>query len=322
MEEQTELPREMNEFLMYIKSRGRKESTIKRYRYDLADFYRFVRAVLDEKDDAKKLPFQTKQMEAYLYFLQNERQYEVRTWKRIFTVLKQYTAFLRAQGRIKNDPFQTMDLDASIVNELTPSELIHEKEERQLYASLRSDAGLSDRQKKARPMLAPRNICIIHLFLQHGLRLQELASLTMGDVNRGTGDISIPEHTGNPRKITLSRAQKNDLFYYLEIIPKAVRPYKESDPLFVAFDFQRQTYRWSYEDDAPKNLTEIAIQKMIREERKRANIHRPITARHLRNTFIVRALKKGWSVEQLSEYLGLQTELTLTKYIHYVEKYT
>lgn len=320
MEKQTELPKEVNEFFMYIKSRGRKESTVKRYRYDLEDFYRYLRVTVGEKEAMTNEALDGKNVEAYFSFLQNERQYEVRTWKRIATVLKQYTAFLQARGLLKQNPFQTMDLDAIVMNELRSEELIHKKEEKQLYDSLRSDAGLSDRQRKARPLLAPRNICIIHLFLQHGLRLQELASLTIGDINRGTGEINISEHTGNPRTIVLSRSQKTDLFYYLDMIPEAVRPNKPTDPLFVAFDFQRNTYRWSYEDDAPKNLTEIAIQKMIREERKRANIPRPITARHLRNTFIIRALQKGWTTKQLVKYLGLQTELTLTKYIEYVEK--
>ncbi|EEL61798.1 Phage integrase [Bacillus cereus F65185] len=34
----------------------------------------------------------------------------------------------------------------------------------------------------------------------------------------------------------------------------------------MAFDFNRGTYRWVYEKDAPKGLSEVAIQKMIRLE--------------------------------------------------------
>nr|WP_275899561.1 site-specific integrase [Bacillus piscicola] len=196
--------------------------------------------------------------------------------------------------------------------------MLSHAEQQRLLNALKSDAGLSKKQAAARPLLAPRNLFIITLFLHYGLRLQELSHLEMKHINQGTGDILIPEMTGNPRTITLLRPHKKQLHYYLQAIPEAVRPRKDTDPLLVAFDFQRKTFRWSYENDAPKNLTEIAIQKMIREERKRAGINRAVSARHFRNTYIVQALKNGETPEQLQKRLGLQTILTLNKYVEYV----
>ncbi|PEF45131.1 integrase [Bacillus cereus] len=82
-------------------------------------------------------------------------------------------------------------------------------------------------------------------------------------------------------------------------MPEPVRPkYHSNDPLFIVFDFTRGTYHWSY-DDAPKFLTEISIQKMIRLEVKCANLRKGISAQHFRNTFILRKIQGNTTSEQI-----------------------
>ncbi|SDH00663.1 Site-specific recombinase XerD [Alteribacillus persepolensis] len=320
MEERSwHIPFEAEAFLNHLTARQRKESTIKRYRYDLADFYRFieVKEELGEKQDGAITP---QMIEEYFYLLQEERHYQLRTLKRVQTVLKRFFHYLQSTGYINVNPMTALHVDDSVWNTLTEEELITHSEEKQLKDSLFYDSGMSHKQAASRPLLAPRNLLLISLFLHYGFRLQEISLLRMKHVNQGLGELSIPEQTGNPRVVTLTKDDKNLLYHYVQVIPKAVRPVYPEDPLFVAFDFQRQTYRWSYETDAPKNLTEIAIQKMVREERKRAGIDRAISARHFRNTFIVRTLQAGTTPEKLQEMLGLNTILTLNKYIDYVEK--
>ncbi|WP_035710784.1 tyrosine-type recombinase/integrase [Salibacterium aidingense] len=313
-----DLPASAETFLDYLKSRGRKESTIRRYRYDLADFFRYI----DVVTGSVSFPASTdpQRIEGYFSLLEKNRHYQIRTLKRIQTVLKQYFSFLRGAGLLSYHPMASLDLEESIWDEITSHDILHRLEEKKLKTSLLSDAGLSEKQATARPLLAPRNLVIIRWFLHYGLRLQELSCLQMEHLNEGRGLIHIPENTGNPRSIFLSRDDQSLLYHYLHGIPKAVRPYMKHHPIFAAFDFQRQTYRWSYEQDRPKNLTEIAIQKMIREERKRAGIERAVSAKHLRNTFIIRALQDGMSPKRLKEKLGLNSILTLNKYIAYVHR--
>ncbi|MDQ0299217.1 site-specific recombinase XerD [Salibacterium salarium] len=313
------LPSDAEKFLNHLMTHGRKESTIIRYRYDLTDFFRYIAITSGEDAVCKTSSITPHIVEGYFYILESNRQYQIRTLKRIQTVLKQYISFLKTSGKMNINPMASLSLDDSIWNELHADELLKRGEEKKLIDGIQSDLGLSDKQKAARPMLAPRNLVIIHWFLYHGLRLHELSSLTIGDINQGQGYLSISENTGNPRVISLSKKDQTLLYHYLQAIPAVIRPFMEHHPLFVAFDFQRQTYRWSYELDMPKHLTEIAIQKMIREERKRVGINRSISARHFRNTFIVRSLEKGYTTKQLKEKLGLNTILTLNKYIEYVE---
>ncbi|SFE37484.1 tyrosine-type recombinase/integrase [Alteribacillus iranensis] len=315
-----QLPKEAERFLDYLAANQRKKSTIKRYSYDLADFFRYVEVVKGENKASSPRDLTPQLFETYFHLLESERGYQLRTLKRIQTVLKKYVSFLRKNGKLHINPLASLDLDESVWNTLSDEELLTATEEHRLLSSLKSDAGLSIKQAAARPLLAPRNLFIVSLFLYYGLRLQELSHLQMKHINQGIGTISIPEITGNPRVIQLNTTEKKLLHYYVKAIPAPVRPYKDTDPLLVAFDFQRKTYRWSYETDSPKNLTEVAIQKMIREERKRADITRAISARHFRNTFIIRELVQGTSPEELKDKLGLQTILTLNKYIEYVER--
>ncbi|WP_158738555.1 site-specific integrase [Alteribacillus sp. YIM 98480] len=314
-----QLPLDAERFLESLAAKQRKESTITRYRYDLADFFRYLE-IKTESEIIQSKSITPHMAEEYFYILENERRYQLRTLKRIQTVLKRYFAYLLSTGKIQIDPMASLDLDESIWNKLTKEELLTRLEEKKLTGSLLSDSGLSQKQAAARPLLAPRNLFIVTLFLYYGLRLQEISNLKIKYINQGKGQIMIPEETGNPRTLRLTKSDQKLLFHYINVIPEPVRPKRPQDPLLVAFDFQRQTYRWSYETDAPKNLTEIAIQKMIREERKRAGIDRSVSARHFRNTFIIRALQQGQTPEQVKNMLGLQTILTLNKYIDYVEK--
>lgn len=138
-----------------------------------------------------------------------------------------------------------------------------------------------------------RNIAILNLLIDYGLSLQELTALTMHHVHFETNTLSIPATAGVERTITLAKEDKKQLYNYYKSIPEPVRPkYHSDDSLFVAFDFNRGTYRWVYENDAPKALTEIAIQKMIRLEVARANLRKGISGQHFRNTYILNLIKK------------------------------
>ncbi|MFD2704726.1 tyrosine-type recombinase/integrase [Salibacterium lacus] len=314
------LPAPAQEFLEFLKARGRKDSTITRYHYDLADFFRFVEVSAGVDHLSALDAAATRRIEEYFAFLAQSRHYQKRTIKRIHTVLKQHFEFLHSTGRQKNNPMKAFDLEDLTGDAFTSDDLIHPSEEKKLMETLQSDAGLSEKQAAARPLLAPRNLVIIRWFLYYGLRLQELASLCLKDMNQGQGQLFIPESTGNPRVVSLSKKDQSLLYHYFQVIPKPVRPFLENHPVFAAFDFQRRTYRWSYEEDRPKQLTEVAVQKMIRTERKRAGIERSISSKHLRNTFIVRALESGQRPEDIKETLGLNTVLTLTKYIDYAAR--
>ncbi|PED05350.1 tyrosine-type recombinase/integrase [Bacillus pseudomycoides] len=302
-------------FASFLQDKGRKPSTIKRYVYDIEDFGQWLQK-------SKKLPtcniwttLDKKDYEAYFYDLKKKRQYSDKTMHRVYIVLNRLYQYLKLPN-----PLEGMQLNIQPNRALRDEDFITKEEEKTLKSILSSLEGLTEKQRSVRPLLMDRNISIVHLFIHNGVSLQELVGLQMKYVHFENNTISVPGIVGIERTIFLTEDDKKRLFNYYKTIPEPVRPrYHSNDPLFVAFDFTRKTYHWSYENDAPKALTEIAVQKMIRLEVERANLRKGISAQHLRNTFILRLIKHQISEDQIIKQVGFKSKLSLKRYYHYID---
>ncbi|PEK07022.1 integrase, partial [Bacillus pseudomycoides] len=256
-----------------------------------------------------------KDYEAYFYDLKKKRQYSDKTMHRVYIVLNRLYQYLKLPN-----PLEGMQLNIQPNRALRDEDFITKEEEKTLKSILSSLEGLTEKQRSVRPLLMDRNISIVHLFIHNGVSLQELVGLQMKYVHFENNTISVPGIVGIERTIFLTEDDKKRLFNYYKTIPEPVRPrYHSNDPLFVAFDFTRKTYHWSYENDAPKALTEIAVQKMIRLEVERANLRKGISAQHLRNTFILRLIKHQISEDQIIKQVGFKSKLSLKRYYHYID---
>ncbi|MED4714229.1 MULTISPECIES: tyrosine-type recombinase/integrase [Bacillus] len=303
-------------FSSFLLNKGRKPSTIKRYVYDIEDFGHWLQK-------SKKLPTRniwttlgTKDYEAYFYDLKQQRQYSEKTMHRVYIVLNRLYQYLQ-----RPNPLEDMQFSIQPNRALRDEDFITKEEEKTLKSILGSLEGLTEKQRSVRPVLMDRNISIVHLLIHNGLSLQELVGLQMKHVHFENNTILVPGIVGIERTILLTEEDKKRLFNYYKIIPEPVRPsYHSNDPLFVAFDFTRKTYHWSYENDAPKALTEIAVQKMIRLEVARANLRKGISAQHLRNAFILRLIEHHVSEEEIIKQVGFKSKLSLKRYYDYINQ--
>ncbi|PEK69887.1 integrase [Bacillus pseudomycoides] len=303
-------------FSSFLLNKGRKPSTIKRYVYDIEDFGHWLQK-------SKKLPTRniwttlgTKEYEAYFYDLKQQRQYSDKTMHRVYIVLNRLYQYLQ-----RPNPLEEMKFSIQPDRALRDEDFISEEEEKRLNYILTSFEGLTEKQCSVRPILQDRNISIVNLLLNYGLSLKELVGLQMQHIHFENNTITVPGIVGMERTILLSEGDKKRLFSYYKTIPEPVRPkYHSNDPLFVAFDFTRKTYHWSYENDAPKVLTEIAVQKMIRLEVARANLRKGISAQHLRNTFILRLIEHHVSKEEIIKQVGFKSKLSLKRYYDYINQ--
>ncbi|OEH94121.1 tyrosine-type recombinase/integrase [Bacillus solimangrovi] len=306
------LPSDVIKFLEYLQARGRRPSTIKRYRYDLEDFFRYYKENNNNSNNWKELT--QADYELFFQYLFTERNYSLSTMKRIHTVLKRLNLFYNLTD---TPPEMNLNLEKKT---LQKADFISEQEQEQLMKTLQSTSGLTDNQLRSRHLLIDRNIMIVRLLLTYGLTLQELVSLRMKHLHFEQNSLDIQSESSLSRTIELMEDDKQLLYRYIKTIPEPVRPrYHSSDPLFVSFDFQRGTYRWVYEKNAPKRLTEIAIQKMIREEIARSELRKGICAQHMRNTCILDQIKNDKSTEAIQQYFGFKTPLSLKRFYKYVE---
>ncbi|MED1569545.1 tyrosine-type recombinase/integrase [Bacillus paramycoides] len=303
-------------FSSFLLDKGRKPSTIKRYAYDIEDFGQWLQ-------ESKKLPLHniwttlnTEDYEEYFNDLKKKRKYSDKTMHRVYIVLNRLYQYLELPN-----PLEEMKLSIQPNRALRDEDFISKEEEKRLQYILTSLDGLTERQSAVRPILQDRNISIVHFLLNYGLSLQELVGLQMKHVHFENNTITVPGITGIERTIVLSEDDKKRLFGYYKIIPEPVRPkYHSTDPLFVAFDYNRNTFRWVYENDAPKALTEIAVQKMIRLEVARANLRKGISAQHLRNTFILSLIRKKLSEDKIIKQVGFKSKVSLKRYYDYINQ--
>ncbi|NWK72584.1 phage integrase N-terminal SAM-like domain-containing protein [Bacillus paramycoides] len=300
-------------FSSYLAIKGRKPSTIKRYIYDLNSFIQWLHLSKRFNENNIWESLHKKDFEAFFKYLKEDRQYSDKTIHRIYIVLNRLYDYLDLPSPIES----VIHIDPPD-RKLREEDFISFKEEKRLKEVTASLEGLTEKQQSTRPMILERNITIISLLLDYGLSLQELVSLQMKHVHFESNTLSIPEDSKINRTIPLKECDKLNLYTYYKTIPEPVRPkYHSNDPLFIAFDFNRETYRWSYENDAPKFLTEISIQKMIRLEVKRANLRKGISAQHFRNTFILRRIQGNNTPEQVMQQIGFKSNLSLKRYYDY-----
>lgn len=303
-------------FSSYLLNKGRKSSTIKRYIYDVESFIQWLHQSKRLTNDTIWESLQKEDFESFFNHLKVDRQYSDKTVHRIYIVLNRLYEYLDLPSPIEaitgiNPPNRS----------LRREDFVSSQEGTRLKEVVFSLEGLTEKQQSTRPMILERNISIITLLLDYGLSLKEVVSLQMKHVHFENNTLSIAENSKVNRIIHLREEDKLHLYNYYKIIPEPVRPkYHSNDPLFIAFDFTRRTYHWSYQNDAPKFLTEISIQKMIRLEVKRANLRKGISAQHFRNTYILRNIEGNITPKQIMQQIGFKSCLSLKRYYDYYKK--
>ncbi|HDR6387803.1 phage integrase N-terminal SAM-like domain-containing protein [Bacillus cereus] len=301
-------------FSSFLLDKGRKPSTIKRYAYDIEDFGQWLQESKRHLLHNIWTTLHTEDYEEYFNVLKKQRNYSDKTIHRVYIVLSRLYQYLDLPN-----PMEDMNLIVQPNRALRDEDFISKTEEKRLKHILTSLEGLTEKQRSVRPLLMDRNIAVVHLLINNGLSLQELVGLQMKNVHFENNTISVPGILGIKKTILLTEDDKKILFNYYKTIPKPVRPkYHSNDPLFVAFDFTRKTYHWSYDNDAPKALTEIAVQKMIRLEVERANLRKGISAQHLRNTFILRLIENEVLEGEIIKQIGFRSKLSLKRYYDYI----
>ncbi|MEC2531443.1 site-specific integrase, partial [Bacillus cereus] len=304
-------------FSSYLLNKGRKPSTIKRYIYDVESCIQWLHQS-GRFSDSEEMNWESlykKDFEAFFNYLIEERQYSDKTVHRIYIVRNRLYEYLDLPR-----PIEGVVHIAPPDRALRTEDFISIQEEERLKQVSASLEGLTEKQRTSRPMILERNLSIIILLLDYGLSLHELVALRMKHVHFENNTLSIPEDTKINRTIQLKEVDKLHLYHYYKTIPEPVRPrYHSDDPLFVAFHFRLGTYLWSYDNDAPKFLTDMSVQKMIRLEIKRANLRKGISAQHFRNTFILKMIQQQYTAEDIVKQVGFKTDVSLKRYYTYYE---
>lgn len=182
------------------------------------------------------------------------------------------------------DKIETMDLATKEREPLTKQEVD------QLFASLRSDTAIEKRNK-----------AIIMMLYVTGLRLSELGSL-----NRMTIDFE------TKRFQVLGKGRKYRTVFLDAKTIEALQDYfrtrlDDFPPLFI---------HYSHRPCANSRLSNVMIEKIVREQAKKAGISKKLTPHVLRHTFATHLYLNGVDIKSIKEMMGHKSIITTDIYCH------
>lgn len=262
------------EFKNFLKQNKKSTSTVVAYGKDIDQLLIF----LEDLERSHVHEVSKDDIEAFLAKLSTDG-YTPKSISRKINSTRTFYRFLKVNEYITDDPSL---LVSHPKYQLAPPRILTPTEYRALRDAARNDN---------------RMFAVIELLLQTGIRIGELANLTLSDVTKDTLHIA-PFEKHEDRIVPLNKRAQEALGRYLDIRPKV-----EDDHLFVT------------KSGKPFLIRNIrtAVERYFRlAEIKNAKVN------DLRHTFVAHHLKHGVSLVVLSKVLGHKRLSTTERYLQYV----
>lgn len=259
----------------FLKSKKRASATILAYGKDIDQLMSFLEEL--KKEHIKEVT--SDDIQAFLTSLQGKG-YTPKSLSRKLNSTRTFYRFLKVNEYITDDPsllVQHPKYELSPPRILTPLE----------YRALRDAASVD-----------PRLYAIIEVLLQTGIRIGELASLKIPDIEENSLHIAPCE--GHPaRDVQLNRRAKDALKRYL-----SVRPSTNDSHVFVTKTGKPFLVR-NIRDAVERYFRKAGIEN--------AKIN------DLRHTFVAHHLRNGVSLTYLSKVLGHKRLSSTERYLQYIK---
>jgi len=265
-------------FLSHLQREYRySENTIAAYRNDLSQFLEYV-----ESHSGAKLEewaaVSEDDIEAYLSYMKHKDQpYASSTIARKVAAIKSFYNYLTAQGLVDDNP--TIDIDSPKVKKRLPQTLTIAEVDRLMEAPR---SGASPKNL--------RDVALLNILYETGMRVTEVVSIQLDDMNLRQGLLSSPTRQGEDREIPLEEPTKQLLTEYLA----------EGRPLLAKNNGERALFL----NHRGEKLTRQGLWLIIKGYAKQAGLNTEVTPHTLRHSFAVHRLSKGSSLEDIRHLLG------------------
>lgn len=265
-------------FKEQLSSLGRASATILAYTKDIEQLAAFL------KKDNKTFPEQIVQedIDAFKEDL-NQKNYTAKSISRKLNSIKAFFRYLKNQNLIQVNPASQVSHPKY---DLKPPRVLPKLEYRALRDACRGDIRIS---------------AIVELLLQTGMRISELANLTMEDLDLTNNKITIKAYESHPERIVpLNTAAKQSLEAYLAERPKGgaknVFITKTGNPFLV------------------RNIRSSIDRYFQLAGIKDAKVN------DLRHTFIAQQLMAGTPLVYVSKLAGHKRLSTTEKYLEFISE--
>ncbi len=269
------------QFTQYLGTRRRARATIVAYGKDIEQLTNFL-ANMGKKTMAEVT---RDELDAFLKKLGSDN-YTPKSVSRKINSIKTFFRFLKASGYVAVDPAVEIEHPKY---EVKPPRILTKLEYRALRDACRGDA---------------RTYAIVELFLQTGIRIGELAAITLEDVRDSELHIAAQEGHG-ARNVPLNKAAKEALTRYMEA---RGTPSTSSGQAIISLFITK----------TGKALLIRNIRTAIDRYFRIAGID-GAKVNDLRHTFIAHHLMAGTPITSLSKLVGHKRLSTTEKYLELVK---
>lgn len=284
------MKQDINSFLNYLAvEKGFSENTTAAYQNDLYQLADFA-----EEETAKRslmptwVNFSRQDMMSYLLNLK-ERGYVATTQARKVAATKSFFSFMLAEGKIKNNP--TENISSPRVGKSLPDAI-----------SISQVRQLIDQPAKLSTPEAKRDRAMLELLYASGMRVSELVSLNLGDVDTKGNYVRCFGKGNKERLIPIYPQAAKAVEEYIT----AVRPHLTySDTELALFLNQRGD-----------RLTRQGLWQILKAYAKSAGLGKQVTPHTLRHSFATHMLSGGADLRSVQELLGHANISTTQIYTH------
>jgi len=279
----------IDKFLNYLKvEKGFSQNTIVAYQNDL---YQLVGFLEEAAKGGTILPWTAFDRQSVLSYLTNlkERRYAATTVARKVAAIKSFFSFLVAEGLVKDNP--TRDVPSPRVGKSLPKP-ISITQARQL---------LEETEKRATPE-AKRDKAMLQLLYASGMRVSELVSLNLNDVDTDGGYVRCFGKGGKERLIPIHSQAVAALKDYMSQGRPRMKASERDEALFLNRRGER--------------LTRQGLWQIIKGYAKAAKLGIEITPHTLRHSFATHMLSGGADLRSVQELLGHANISTTQVYTH------
>jgi integrase/recombinase XerD len=276
---------DVKKFLKYLEvEKGFSRNTLEAYENDLNQ----LAGSLEESGITSWEDFNRQTLLSYLTNLK-ERRYAATTVARKVAAIKSFFGFLVAEGQVKENP--TREVPSPRVGKSLPKP-ISITQARQL---------LEETEKRDTPE-AKRDKAMLHLLYASGMRVSELVSLNLNDIDTEGGYVRCFGKGGKERLIPIHSQAVTALKDYISQGRPRLKAGVGEEALFLNRRGER--------------LTRQGLWQILKGHAKSANLGVEITPHTLRHSFATHMLSGGADLRSVQELLGHANISTTQVYTH------
>lgn len=272
----------VDEFVIDLKyAKNYSKNTITSYATDITKLIEFLNekdAVKISSDDIKK-------------YIKSEAQLSTKSLARKISALKTFFDFMVMKNYMKSNPID--GVEGPKIGKYLPDVL--SVEEVDLLLNI-----------EAKDNFSFRNRCILELLYSTGLRISELVSLKLENIDLDSSLVKVMGKGSKERIVPLSDIATSYMSKYI----------KEIRPLML----KKTTTDYVFLNNHGKVLTRQAVFKMIKKRSEEIHLGKDISPHTLRHSFATHMLQNGADIRFIQELLGHSDVATTEIYTHIINE--